>query len=141
MHDHDRHLSDHELLLATARELSPRRQTESDAHLVGCVACRIRGLVLQQGSELWSGQRLPDPIAPSRVHRSRTQLRARLSELADENRAAGMRRPASICPSQWAMIAAAIVAAVLLARVVPRIQPSSAASPLPSSATRSRSQS
>jgi hypothetical protein len=128
MRDHGRHLSDYELLLAAAHELPATPQATADAHIAGCVACRVRGLALEHGNQLLSGARLPDPGEPPDVDHSRTRLRAMLSELAGrEPESPPARQPARwFAPSQWALIAAAVVAAVLLLRLLEPFQPTGA---------------
>lgn len=52
MRVHSRHLSDHDLLMAIDRELSPRRQANVDAHVMACAGCHARRARLAATAEM-----------------------------------------------------------------------------------------
>jgi hypothetical protein len=118
-----RHLSAEELLLATDRDLSPRRLTHVRKHLEECPSCqaRLQGLdrTLAEVTELYQPN-LSALLPPASI--SRAELRGRLRELSARSAPSGAPSGRWIFAYSIPLVAGLGVIAVLAQR--PALQPS-----------------
>jgi hypothetical protein len=121
MHDHDRHVADHELLLAVDHELPVHRQADVDGHLAQCAACRTRhtqlGRSAAQVAQVYERAFEPHDSASGR---SRVRLQAKLLRASDEwERSAASRFLSGFMMApRWALPVAALTVTALLIRAL-----------------------
>jgi len=129
------HMSDRDLVLALDGELSVRRQAAVDAHLGECTSCTIRWTQLGRGAELAAACHSSAQPDAEALAASRETLQARLAGLARQHDRSFIARVVlqlARAP-RWATVGVAVVAAILLVRVVQRPEPrllSQAAAPI-----------
>jgi hypothetical protein len=113
------HLSDRDLVSALDGELPLRRQAAVDAHLTECTSCRTRRSQLHKGAQLVATLYQSTSLDAEGIAASREALRSKLADLG-RNQGSLIDRIASSFSelSRWAVIGAAAVAVVLLARVM-----------------------
>jgi anti-sigma factor RsiW len=121
MHDHDRHLTDQELLLTIDRELPSRRLTLAAAHLAQCADCRKRRAQIDRaGASFVAIYQRDGAPEPGRWEGAREQLRSQMSRDSggrDRSQRQGIFSSRILMP-RWVTIGAALATAVLLIRVV-----------------------
>jgi hypothetical protein len=113
------HLSDRDLVLALDGELPLRRHAAVDAHLTECASCRTRRSQLYEGAELVTALYQSTSLDAEGIAASREALRSKLTGLG-RNQGSFVNRVASSFSgiSRWAVVGAAAVAVILLARVM-----------------------
>ena len=113
------HLSDRDLVLALDGELPVRHQAVVEAHLTECPSCQTRRTQLHQGAELATAiYRSASPDSDG-IAASREALRLKLANLGREQSSFIDRVVPSFAGiSRWAVVGAAAVAVILLARVM-----------------------
>jgi anti-sigma factor RsiW len=115
------HLSDLDLVLALDGELSVRRQAVVDAHLIECTSCRTRRSQLREGAELATAIYRSTLLNAEGITASREALRSKLVDLGRQQGTFIDRLTSSFAGmSRWAVVGAAAVVVILLARVMPQ---------------------
>jgi hypothetical protein len=113
------HLSDRDLVLALDGELPLRRQAAVDAHLTDCTSCRTRRRQLHERAESATAIYRSTSLDAAGVAASREALRLKLADLGRQQGSFVDRVTSSFAGmSRWALVGAAAVAVVLLARVM-----------------------
>ena len=113
------HLSDRDLVLAIDGELPGRRQAVVEAHLTECPSCQTRRTQLHEGAELATAIYRSTLLDAEGIAASRDALRSKLATLARKQDSFIARVfPSFAGVSRWAVVGAAAVAVILLARVM-----------------------
>lgn len=113
------HLSDRDLVLALDGELPVRRQAVVEAHLTECPSCQTRRTQLHEGVELATAIYRSASVDTESIATSREALRSKLAMLGREQVPFVDRVfPSFAGISRWAVVGAAAVAVILLARVM-----------------------
>ena len=114
------HPGDHQLLLAMDGELSVRRQSRVETHVVGCAACQARLQRLESTlAEVSHACRLAGDRAPTGPAGGRARLEQALRQAGNESDHAWWTRwrPLAALPNPLALAAAASVVAFFVASI------------------------
>ena len=113
------HLSDRDLVLALDGELSVRRQSVVEAHLIECPSCQTRRIQLHEGAEVATAISRSASLDTEGIAAAREALRSKLAALGREQGSFVDRAfPSFAGLSRWAVVGVAAVAVILLARVM-----------------------